>query len=161
MLGWAAENWSATANGAYLTFETTPVGTTSQAERMRIDQRGNVGIGTTTPLHLLHVAGTIGAEEVIVSSTGADYVFESGYHLWPLADVAAYIKKTHHLPDLPSAAEVKQRGMPVGEMEAKLLAKVEELTLHMIQAEERNNRLEHDNQELRNAIEKIREHIGQ
>jgi hypothetical protein len=61
---------------------------------------GYVGIGTTNPQHLLHVAGTIGAEEVIVSSTGADYVFQPGYRLRPLSEVNAFIQENHHLPDL-------------------------------------------------------------
>ena len=113
---------------------------------------GNVGIGTTNPQHLLHVAGTIGAEEVLVTSNGADYVFQPGYRLRPLSEIAKYIEANHHLPDIPSTAEVKQRGMGVGEMEAKLLAKIEELTLHMIQADERNNRLEKQNQDLHDRI---------
>jgi hypothetical protein len=109
----------------------------------------NVGIGTTNPQHLLHVAGTIGAEEVIVSSTGADYVFQSGYRLRPLSEVNAFIQENHHLPDIPSEAEVKENGVRLGEMQSKLLAKVEELTLHMIDADARNARLERENQELR------------
>jgi len=94
---------------------------------------------------MLHVAGTIGAEEVIVSSTGADYVFEPGYRLMPLTEVAAYIKQNHHLPNIPSAQEVQDKGAGLGDMQAKLLAKVEELTLHMI-------RLEKENEELRQTM---------
>lgn len=52
---------------------------------------GNVGIGTTNPQHMLHVAGTIGAEEVVITSTGADYVFGPDYRLQPLNEVKAYI----------------------------------------------------------------------
>jgi hypothetical protein len=121
-----------------------------------------VGIGTINPQHLLHVAGTIGAEEVLITSTGADYVFDPGYKLKPLSEVASYIEANHHLPDIPSADEVKQKGMGVGEMEAKLLAKVEELTLHMIQQDTEKRELrehmtqqEKENQELRDRIAQL------
>jgi len=116
---------------------------------------GNVGIGTTNPQHLLHVAGTIGAEEVLVTSTGADYVFEPGYRLKPLSEVASYIEANHHLPDIPSADEVKQKGMGVGDMEAKLLAKVEELTLHLIQQEKDNNALRDQNRDLQERMARL------
>jgi hypothetical protein len=106
-----------------------------------INNGQNVGIGTTNPQHLLHVAGTIGAEEVIVSSTGADYVFEPVYRLAPLSEVDRYINENGHLPDIPSADEMRQKGLGVGDMQAKLLAKIEELTLHMIQAEKENREL--------------------
>jgi hypothetical protein len=116
---------------------------------------GNVGIGTTSPQHLLHVAGTIGAEEVIVSSTGADYVFQPNYRLRPLSEVNAFIQENHHLPDIPSEAEVKENGLSLGDMQAKLLAKVEELTLHVIDAAERNKALERQNSELQERIERL------
>ena len=116
---------------------------------------GNVGIGTATPVHPLHVAGAIGAEEVIVSPTGADYVFDSGYRLAPLSEVAAYINEHHHLPEIPSASDMRQNGAGVGEMQSRLLAKIEELTLHMIQAEQRNNRLEQENRELQQRITRL------
>jgi len=98
---------------------------------------GNVGIGTTNPTSKLSVAGTVQAYEVLVQTGWSDYVFQPGYRLRPLSEVAAYIQANRHLPDIPSAAEVQQKGIGVGEMESKLLAKIEELTLHMIRDEER------------------------
>ncbi len=107
--------------------------------------RGSLtGIGTTNPQHMLHVAGTIGEEEVVITPRGADYVFAPDYHLQPLNEVKAFIDEHHHLPDIPSAAEVKEKGIGVGDMQTKLLAKIEELTLHVIRAEERNSRLERE-----------------
>ena len=110
--------------------------------RMVINPYGSVGIGTTDPSYPLSVNGTIQAKEVIVNTGWSDYVFAPDYPLGQLKDVAAYIKQNHHLPDIPSAEEVKEKGVSLGDMQSKLLAKVEELTLHMIQADERSNRLE-------------------
>ena len=129
---------------------------TAGATRLLITSGGNVGIGTTNPQYLLSVRGTVGAEEFIVTNTGwSDYVFQPGYRLRPLSEVGAYIQANHHLPDIPSEAEVKEKGVSMGDMQSKLLAKVEELTLHMIQAEERNNRLEEQNRELRDRIGRL------
>ncbi len=95
--------------------------------------QGNVGIGTTNPTNKLEVAGTIRAKEVIVETTGwSDYVFAPDYRLAPLAEVEAHIAAKGTLPGIPSAAEVATQGVSVGDMQAKLLAKVEELTLHLI-----------------------------
>jgi hypothetical protein len=99
---------------------------------------GNVGIGMTNPTHKLAVNGTIKAKEVIVETTGwSDYVFADDYRLAPLAEVEAHIKEHKHLPGIPSAAEVSEQGVSVGDMQAKLLAKIEELTLHQIALEKR------------------------
>jgi hypothetical protein len=134
--------------GATYFMQTQTPGAADWQIRMTIGSNGDVGIGTNNPQHTLQVAGTIGAEEVLVTPTGADYVFEPGYRLQPLNEVAKYIEANHHLPDIPSADEVKQKGMGVGQMETKLLAKVEELTLHMI-------RQEQENQELRGRIAQL------
>lgn len=110
--------------------------------RMYIAQGGNVGIGTINPQYLLSVNGVIGAKDVIVTNSGwSDYVFRPGYRLRPLSEVSAYIEDHGHLPEIPTEAEVKEKGVSVGEMQAKLLAKIEELTLHMIQQEKENRGL--------------------
>ncbi len=113
---------SSWAEAMNLLFMTAGAGTMS--EKVRITGSGNVGIGTSSPAHLLHVAGTIGAQEVIVSSNGADYVFDDGYRLAPLDEVAEYVKENHHLPDIPSAKEVQEKGLSLGDMQAKPLAKI-------------------------------------
>ncbi len=133
-------------------------GDTTMQPAMTIASNGYVGIGTWGPAHLLHVAGTIGATEVIVSATGADYVFDPGYRLRPLSEVAAYIQQNHHLPDIPSATEVKEKGVSVGEMESKLLAKVEELTLEMIQVSEQSKQIAKENQRLKERIARLERH---
>jgi hypothetical protein len=117
---------------------------------------GNVGIGTMTPQYTLSVRGNVGAQDVVVTNAiSADYVFSPTYRLRPLSEVNAYIQANHHLPDVPSEAEVKEKGLSLNEMQAKLLAKVEELTLHAIQADERNSRLEQQNRELQERLAQL------
>ena len=65
-------------------------------------------------------------------------MFRPGYRLRPLSEVSEYIKANGHLPDIPTEAEVKEKGVSLGDMQGKLLAKVEELTLHMIQQDQEN-----------------------
>ena len=117
---------------------------------------GSVGISTTpNSQYKLSVNGTIRAKEVIVDSGWSDYVFRPTYRLRPLSEVAAYIKANHHLNEIPAAAEVAKKGVSLGDTQAKLLAKIEELTLHMIQAEERNTRLERQNRELQDRVGRL------
>jgi hypothetical protein len=113
-----------------------------QEGALTVRSAGNVGIGTTNPQYKLAVNGNIGAQDIIVTNTGwSDYVFQPGYRLRPLSEVSAFIQKHHHLPDIPTEAEVKEKGVSLGDMQAKLLAKVEELTLHLIQQEQQNQKL--------------------
>jgi hypothetical protein len=129
-------------------------------EAMRINSSGNVGIGTQSPSYPLSVNGTIQAKEVMVNTGWSAYGFDPSYRLAPLGEVSAYVKENHHLPEIPSAAEVAEKGISLGAMQSKLLAKIEELTLHMIQAEEQNRRLEKDVQELRARLgEKDQAHV--
>jgi uncharacterized protein YhdP len=91
---------------------------------------------------------------------GADYVFQPDYRLSPLTEVATYIEQNHHLPGIPSAKEVQTQGVNLGAMQTKLLAKIEELTLHMIQADERNNRLEAQGRDLREQNRDLQQRIA-
>ena len=134
---------------------------TAGSLRMVVAPGGNVGIGLTTPQYPLSVKGVIGAGEVVVTNTSgwADYVFSPDYRLRPLAEVASYIRANHHLPEIPSADEVGAKGVGVGEMQSRLLAKVEELTLHMIQAEEKSKALEEENRALRELSRETRNRL--
>ena len=103
---------------------------------------GRVGIGTTNPDEKLTVNGNIHAEKVIVSGVSADFVFEDDYNLRPLNEVESFIDKNGHLPEIPSANEVETKGIELAEMNAKLLQKIEELTLYMIKQDKRIAELE-------------------
>ncbi|MDF2456690.1 MAG: hypothetical protein K0R51_2683 [Cytophagaceae bacterium] len=94
----------------------------------------------------LYVKNGILAEKVKValpsSAAWADYVFDKDYQLMPLKEVNAFIQKNKHLPGVPSATEVFEQGLDVATMDATLLKKVEEMTLYMIQMENRIKELE-------------------
>ena len=112
-------------------------------ELVTIAQDGNTGIGTTNPdTFKLKVSGTIKAKEVVVELTGwPDYVFEEGYALTPLSEVQQSIQREKHLPGIPSSKEISTEGIHVGQMQAKLLRKIEELTLYVLDLQRQNNEL--------------------
>jgi len=93
---------------------------------------GNVGIGTSNPTYKLSVNGTIRSKELIVETGWADFVFDGSYRLRPLAEVEQFIKTHHHLPDMASAGEISQQGMPIAETITRMMQKIEELTLYVI-----------------------------
>ena len=152
----------------YLAFYTVPTGLANQnTERMRIDHKGNIGIGTTTPSSKLDVAGDIKAQEIEVTLASindmqlngtlaannitytangntADFVFEDNYQLKDLTEVEAFIKANKHLPEIPSAAEMEESGINLAEMNKLLLMKVEELTLYSIEQEKKIEGLTED-----------------
>lgn len=79
------------------------------------------------------VNGNLMVKSLWVTLSGwSDYVFDDDYRLMPLGEVERYINSHRHLPDVPSAAEVEENGVDVGEMNKILLQKVEELTLYVI-----------------------------
>lgn len=107
--------------------------------KMSINDDGNIGIGTTPESgNKLAVKGNIRTQKLIVENAGwADYVFADDYKLRSLAAVGAFIKQNKHLPEVPSAAEVAKTGISVGDNQTLLLKKIEELTLYLLQQEEK------------------------
>ena len=103
---------------------------------------GNVGIGTTSPQYLLDVKGTIHAKEIKVDLNGADYVFEKEYNLMPLPDLEKFIKEKKHLPEINPASHMQENGANLGDLNVKLLQKIEELTLYVIDQQKKIEQLE-------------------
>ncbi|HTK18823.1 MAG TPA: hypothetical protein VL442_04900 [Mucilaginibacter sp.] len=127
---------SNTLVGGYIAFNTYSGNPSSVLERMRISSSGNILIGQASqanPDYKLDVYGKARANEIVVNTSGADFVFDKKYSLPKLSDVKAYIDKNKHLPEIPSAKEMQTNGMSVGEIDTKLLQKVEELTLYLIE----------------------------
>jgi len=104
----------------------------------------DMGIGTTSPDAKLTVNGNIHAEEVKVdlSVPGPDYVFKEDYDLKSLEEVQNFIKAHGHLPNIPSTKEMEENGIQLGELNMKLLEKIEELTLYTLAQQKKIEELE-------------------
>lgn len=96
---------------------------------------GNVGIGTENfDTYKLAVNGSIRAKEIRINTGWADYVFNKNYKLRSLPEVEKFIKAHKRLPDIPAASTLKKEGVDISQMQTKMMAKIEELTLYMIEA---------------------------
>jgi len=116
---------------------------------------GPIGIGTTNPgTYKLAVNGKIHTKEVKVDLSGwSDFVFEKDYKLPTLTEVEKHITEKGHLKDIPSAKEVSENGIFLGEMDSKLLQKIEELMLYTIQQQKE---LEIQRKEIENLKSEIK-----
>jgi len=101
-----------------------------------VQNDAKVGIGVENPQNALDVNGTIRATEIIVATDWADFVFSKDYVLPSLDEVKNHIEEHKHLPGIPSEAEVKENGVALSEMTTKMMQKIEELTLYVIQQDE-------------------------
>lgn len=95
------------------------------------------------------VYGSIRADEIVVETTGADFVFADEYHLRPLSEVKAFIDENKHLPEIQSAQEMQENGVSISELQTQLLQKIEGLPLYILQQEETI-------QELRKEVEQLK-----
>lgn len=159
-----AGNTSALSNTVNVTTPESPTGgvtdyTSENSNLSTVDWQannllasGNVAIGTTVnPAYRLAVAGNVVAEEVRVAlqANWPDYVFEADYELPSLATVERHIKSKKHLINIPSALEIEKRGIALGDMDARLLRKIEELTLYAIAQEKQIQKLREQNDKLK------------
>jgi len=130
---------------------------------MTWNYNGNVGIGITNPNNKLDVNGTIHSKEVKVDMVGwswPDFVFKKEYNLPTLAEVEKHINEKGHLENIPSEDEVLKNGINLGEMNAKLLQKIEELTLYMIEMKKENIQMKNKQFELENTITQLKNKIN-
>ncbi|BBM86330.1 hypothetical protein [Candidatus Uabimicrobium amorphum] len=123
---------------------------------------GRIGIGVTKLADAatkLAVKGKITAEEVriVKMDNWADFVFADDYKLIPIDQLEQSIKRNKHLPNIPSEREVKEQGIQLGEMQAKLLQKIEELTLYTIQQEKKITTLQQQKNTLENKVAKMKQ----
>jgi len=135
-VGYMGYTDGATANNLALTLE---------ASANFVVNGGNVLINRTTQnnsAYKLDVDGYIHATKIVVNTSGADFVFAPSYKLNSLANVEKYIRANHHLPEIPSAREMEENGLSLGDNQVKLLQKVEELTLYLIQKDKENKTLQ-------------------
>jgi hypothetical protein len=101
----------------------------------------------------LVVNGPVKAQRLTLEAANwPDYVFDSSYRLPDLAEVKAYLARQHHLPGVPSAAEVQEKGVEVGENQAALLKKIEELMLYTLKQDQQIADLKQQVAELKQLI---------
>lgn len=131
------------------TGSTVLVNNSTGGELFRILDNGNIGIGIASPQTTLAVAGVISSKKVKVTQIGwPDYVFHADYRLPELSAVEGYIHQHGHLPGISSAAEVEKEGLDLGDNQAAMLRKIEELTLYVIRQNKEIQELKETNQQL-------------
>lgn len=101
------------------------------------------GGGAVATGYVVSVEGKLIATEVTSLPFGSwpDYVFAEDYKLKPLSEVKKYIDQHKHLPGIPAAAEIEKNGVQLGDMSKRLMEKVEELTLYILQLQEQIDEL--------------------
>ncbi|MBV6647073.1 MAG: hypothetical protein KI790_16570 [Cyclobacteriaceae bacterium] len=150
-------------SGTQTTISTRPLFQWSNytSTKMTMLANGNLGIGTTTPDSKLSVNGTIHTKEVKVDLNGwSDFVFENDYKLRTLEEVEVHINEKGHLPEIPSEAEVTEYGINLGEMDTKLLQKIEELTLYLIEQNKELKFQQDQNQAQQELIEQLQKEVS-
>jgi hypothetical protein len=131
---------------------------------MTLSGAGNVGIGTTTPTARLHVVGDLRVSGAIIYGAPEgdipDYVFEPDYRLMSLEELQCYLQREKHLPNLPSAAEVREKGLNLASFQMRLLEKIEELTLYALHQAKVIGRKDAELSQMNARLEALEERLG-
>ncbi|QLE02015.1 hypothetical protein HX109_10785 [Galbibacter sp. BG1] len=160
--GWSEWNeiWTAATDGAGSGLDADTV---DGLQPLLIQSTGNVGLGVSDPGNWkLAVNGNIRTKEIKVETQGwSDFVFKENYKLPTLEEVEKHIKEEGHLQDIPSAEEVEEDGIFLGEMDAKLLQKIEELMLYTIDQQKMIKKLDELNKSQSQKILELKEELYQ
>jgi hypothetical protein len=119
------------------------VGTTTPTAKFHVNGNAMIGSGNPASGYTLSVNGKIICTEAKVQLNGSwpDYVFENNYRLLPLVELEQFIRLNKHLPEIPAAVHMEKNGMELGDMVQRLVKKVEELTLYVIELKKENEQL--------------------
>lgn len=152
-MGASDVNWSVNSENHFVISSTGASGT-GLIFLDRMNQTMGVGTMNVPNGYKVAVEGNVVCEEVLVAleMDWPDYVFSEDYELTPLEILEMEIKELGHLPGIPSAEEVKKEGIHLGNMNARLLKKIEELTLYVIKLKAQNERIESELKKLRHVI---------
>lgn len=127
------------------------------AFRIESDGKTQIGVKSIVSTHLhansfVQVDGKMACKELVIidPTKWSDFVFFKNYNLMSLKEVEKFYLKNKHLPDVPNGDEVMKNGINAAEMDALLLQKIEELTIHLVALSRKIENLEKENKELKN-----------
>ena len=141
----------------YIDFKKHAGGFSAGTVLMRIQESGNVGIGTENPADKLEVVGNVRATSFVSSAASfPDYVFAEDYSITPLSELETYVKANSRLPNMPSEKEVVEQGLNVPEVVIKSVENIETIYLHLIRMEKEIKALQQENTVLKQQLEKGR-----